>query len=160
MLGILVGAVLASRGNHFLYIEPIAERRRQLETLFDTDCLIPEKLAHARQQGQFGVAIDCSGNPEALAQAISGLSKAGVLVLAGLVTSGKIESAFDQITQKELTLKGAWLNPDTFTRAIALTVKSRFMLDRLTKRTFPLSEIEQAFECAAQKRFNKVFVKP
>jgi len=160
ILGILVGTVLASRGNHFLYIEPRPQRRRQLKTLFNTECLIPEQLVDSKAYGQFDVAIDCSGNPKALAQAISILSKAGTLVLAGLVKSGKIESSVDQITRKELKLKGAWLNPNTFTDAITLTVKSRSLLRRLDTKTFPLSEIEQAFECAAQKRFNKVFVRP
>jgi threonine dehydrogenase-like Zn-dependent dehydrogenase len=159
-LGILVGTVLATKGNSFRYVEPIPERRRQLNALFNTECLSPKKLVDSNQFERVDVAIDCSGNPKALAQAIIILNKAGVLVLAGLVRSGMIESAVDQITKKELTLKGAWLNPNTFTEAIDLTMNSRSLLDRLVTKTFPLLEIERAFECASQKRFNKVFVRP
>ena len=62
--------------------------------------------------------------------------------------------------KKELKLIGAWLNPHTFADAIVLTERSRALLDQLDTKTFDLTDIERAFECAAEKRYNKIFIRP
>ena len=160
MLGLLTAIVLDSLKKQFIVIEPEKERGSQLERLFDTVCLTPKQLNDYIKKRDFSVAIDCSGSVEAISQAIGTVTKSGTLVLAGVVQSSTIGVPIEQITKKELKLKGTWLNPDTFAEAIVLTEQCRAILDKLKTATFALDDIERAFECAEVKRYHKVFIRP
>ena len=166
ILGMLVGVAIESqvsrerRAGRVLFVEPLPHRRRQLAGLFDAVCLDPRELPGSEWSNRIDVAIDCSGSLEAFSLAISALRKAGSLILGGLVPGAKEEVPLDLVTKKELSIKGSWLNPGTFEEALRLAKRRQSLLERLDTKTFPLSEVQQAFECAATKRFNKVFVRP
>jgi L-iditol 2-dehydrogenase len=160
ILGVLVGIALASRDRKFFYVEPLEDRRLQLQELLAAPCLAPAELAGYSRDEPFSVAIDCSGSAAAVSQAVQLLDKAGTLVLAGVVQSDAPALPIHQITKKELKLRGSWLNPHTFADAIALAGQSRTVLDRLETRTYALPDIEAAFACAEEKQHNKVFVRP
>lgn len=160
ILGLLTGIVLASKGHQFLFIEPLQDRRRRLEDLFAAPSLSPRQLGSHLGGRAFSAAIDCSGNSRAISQAMEFLEKAGTLVLAGIGPAEAAGLPLDQITKKELSLKGTWLNPDTFTEAITLTEEAGTLLNRLDTITFNLTDIEQAFRCAAAKKHNRVLVNP
>jgi threonine dehydrogenase-like Zn-dependent dehydrogenase len=160
MLGLLTGLSLTSKRKKYFIIEPLEKRRRHLEKIFDISCFSPTQFASDSNKESFSIAIDCSGNLEAISLAVKLISKAGTLVLAGLAGPKPTAIPFDEVTKKELNLKGSWLNPDTFIEAIELAGNNQALFDNLATKTFDLSAIKQAFECAAGNEYNKVFVRP
>ena len=105
------------------------------------------------------LVFECSGSGSALVQAMQWTRKAGRIVTLGLII-GKMEFPAELITRKELDLRGAWLNPDTFEEAIRFAEVNRKTLSRFNTRTFRLSEIKAAFSRAAEPDCHKVLVYP
>ena len=64
------------------------------------------------------------------------------------------------VTTKELELKGVWLNPNTFAKAIDLAAASKDILDNLDVEEFTLEQVQAAFDRAAEPDALKVVVKP
>jgi threonine dehydrogenase-like Zn-dependent dehydrogenase len=160
ILGILTGIVLSSMGHPFLFVEPLQDRRRRLEDLFPAPSLSPQQLDDHLGGRAFSTAIDCSGSSIAVSQAIELIEKGGTLVLAGIGPADTAGLPLAQVTKKELTLKGTWLNPDTFTEAITLIEQSSPLLARIDSITFSLADIERAFRCAAERKHGRVLVRP
>jgi len=156
MMGILIGLVVKAKVGQLTFVEPDRQRREQAARLFDTPALRPEEV-----DGDFDLAIDCSGSVQAVCQAITVLRKTGQLVLAGVVSSSQaVAVPLAEITRKELRIEGAWLNPHTFMEAIHLAVAHMDFLKKLTTATFGLADVAAAFEAASEQQVNRVLVKP
>ncbi len=111
--------------------------------------------------GEIDVAIECSGSGYALSQAIRILRKAGRIVLAGLIMNPKAaDISLIDVTTRELEIRGVWLNPNAFEKAIRLTIEYKNILQQLKTEVFQLDDIVAALERAQQQNVNKVFVKP
>jgi L-iditol 2-dehydrogenase len=161
LLGLLTALLLRDAGGRLLVIEPNARRREQIADLLQLSALTPEQFGASEWNGQLDVAVDCSGNSRAVSQAIRALRKARRLVLAGLVIHADGEPPpLMEVTCKELTLQGVWLNPLTFPEALELAVRHKQLLSRLKIETFRLAEIQRAFERALCPEVNKVIVVP
>ena len=156
LTGFLTGMVLASAGADVVLVEPAERRRRRAAELLD----LPVVAAGA-PAGEIDAAVDCSGSGHAVAEAVRALRKAGRLILAGLVASpdGAGISLID-VTTKELEIKGAWLNPNTFDRAIETAAASKDVLQNLETETFSLDDVKAAFVRAASPDAPKVLVRP
>ena len=121
----------------------------------------PEQMQGCGLAGEVDVAIDCSGNINAIRQAVDILRKAGRLVMSGLVMDTKeVDIRLIEVTTKELQIKGVWLNPDTFDEAISMTVKYKKILGKLKTQELRLEDISEAFERALTTDVNKVLVRP
>jgi threonine dehydrogenase-like Zn-dependent dehydrogenase len=96
-----------------------------------------------------------------VAQAIRSLSKAGRLVLAGLLggTAGT-DIPLAEVTTKELEIAGAWLNPGTFADALEMVGQMGDILSGLDTAVFSLGDVAEAFELAARPDAPKVLVRP
>lgn len=160
-MGILTGLAMRVSCRDMMFVEPIAERRGLVADIFDCVALSPQELSESGRIGTFDVAVECSGNVQAVAQAITALRKSGRLVLAGMVgnTEQSVLPLLD-VTMKELEIRGAWLNPNRFEEAIRLAGEHIRALRRLRTRTFALDDIATAFEEASRRSVNKVIVKP
>jgi len=160
-LGSLVGLALQPYDAEVLFIEPQEQRRARLARFLGLRVISPDELAGAGLAGHVDAAIECSGNARAVSQAVEILRKAGRLVLGGLIThSQQADVSFAAITVKELAIRGAWLNPNTFEAAMDLVSASQEALARLPTETFPLARILPAFERAASPDAPKVLVTP
>ncbi len=161
LMGLLTGMALQRSGAEPVFVEPSETRRERAADLLDAPAVAPDELAGAVAGGQLDVAVDCSGSGRAVAQAVDLLRKAGRLVLAGIVMDpAAADISFIDITTKELELRGAWLNPNTFTGAIDLAVAAPDVLARLETETFALDDIQPAFARAAANDAPKVLVRP
>ena len=161
LLGYLTALVLKSWCGEIVIVEPLDRRRENLRTHLDVRAVAPDVLSALEREKGFGIAIDCSGNPAAVAQAVRILGKGGRLVLAGLVMHARhADISFVDITMKELVLKGSWLNPRTFPKAIKLAVVNQGSLAALETETFSLDHVHDAFERAKDPNAPKVLVRP
>jgi len=160
-MGFLTGLVLKSLGFEPVLVEPCEQRRARVERLLGLRAMTPSELDGSELVGEIPVAIDCSGSLPAVGQAIRVLRKAGRFVLAGLVgghENGVIPLM--EITVKELEVKGAWLNPDTFSAAIDLAAVWQDALDGLETELFTLEEAQGAFVRASTPDAPRILVKP
>ena len=141
-------------------VEPDPRRRETISRLLEVSTCSPEELPDSVPDGGFGVAVDCSGRAAAVAQAIRVLGKAGRLTMAGMV-SDAAEGGLPllDVTTKELAIRGAWLNPVPFERAIQAALRHQPLLARLKTAFFRLEEIVSAFESAAEAEVHRACVR-
>jgi len=158
-MGFLVALALSQLGCDVVVVEPDEDRRQQAATLLDVEAMTPQELADSNWAAD--LAIECSGSSQAVGQAILTLRKAGRLVLSGLVASEEQAAlSLADVTMKELDVRGAWLNPNTFEDAIRVCVERESTLRALRTEVFRLDDIEAAFERTRTGDVTKVIVRP
>jgi 2-desacetyl-2-hydroxyethyl bacteriochlorophyllide A dehydrogenase len=107
----------------------------------------------------FDAVIEASGSMLAAAQAIELAGPGGTVVL-GAVYPDDAQLAvrpFD-LYARELTVRGSWLSPYSFSRSLALLTKLDLL--PLVSEIVPLEEIERAFELHKQGTAIKILIKP
>ncbi|MEM5779620.1 MAG: zinc-dependent alcohol dehydrogenase family protein [Lawsonibacter sp.] len=107
------------------------------------------------------VVIECVGNRIAMDQAFQVCKRGTTVLLFAVhpVDEGSEISPFD-IYNKELTIVGSMINPDTHGRAVALINSGRLQLEPLLTHSFPIVELEQAILTQMGRESIKVLVEP
>lgn len=158
-LGFLVALVLCDRGLRPVLVEPDDGRRARAKKLLRVRTLTPEGLKD-RGPARFDLAVEASGGSGAATGAVEALARGGRLVLAGLVKGDVAPFPLANVTRNELEVRGAWLNPGTFPRALRLATRHRRLLARLPAERFPLSEVAAGFARAAEPGVPRILVHP
>ena len=128
------------------------EKRRQLAVALGADVAIDpiNENINERLQDILGcegadVVIECVGNPRTSAQAIDAAARCGRIMLFGVPhPEAVLQTKMHPIFQKELTIMGSFVNPDTQSRAVALIASGRLKLKPLITHRFPVSQLEEA----------------
>lgn len=147
--------------------EPVAMRRELAISLGADAAIDPmagdvkEQLKEAIGKDYTDVIIECVGKPAAVSQAIYMAGK-GSKILIFSVPSPKdtCELPLSDIFQKELTIKGSFVNPDTQYRAAALISSGRLKLKPLITHRFPVEQLEEAIKKQMANDSVKVMVIP
>lgn len=147
--------------------EPV-ETRRKLALDLGADAAIDPIREHlnTRLQEILGcegadVVIECVGNPLTSAQAIDAAARCGRVMLFGVPNpEAMLQTAMYPIFQKELTIMGSFVNPDTHSRAVALLASGQLNLKPLITHRFPVSGLEEAIRMQTSDTSIKVLVKP
>lgn len=100
-------------------------------------------------RGYFDVHFECSGSEAALADGIGAVRPRGTVVQLGM--SGDMRLPLQQVTVKELSLKGSFRFHSEFAVAVGLMQKGLIDVAPLLTHTFPLSDHSEAFEVASDK---------
>jgi L-iditol 2-dehydrogenase len=109
--------------------------------------------------GGVDYAFEAAGNPQALQQAIHITRKNGMIVI--LTVHRKIDIDMEPVVRNELTLHGSiCYNYKEFDQAIDLLAKRKIDVKPLTQHTFPLREVEEAFQFIRARKSAKVILKP
>jgi L-iditol 2-dehydrogenase len=105
-------------------------------------------------------AVDCSGAPEAQRLLIDATRRKGHVAFVGEAGDLNIRVSDDMI-RKGLTLHGAWhYNLGDVPRLMQVVRDSTQLLDRMITHTFPLSEMQAAWELQLTGNCGKVILKP
>lgn len=103
--------------------------------------------------------IECAGNPIAVRQCVEAArSGATVLLFSVPMPDSHYELSLEDIYQKELTITGSKINPDTHGRAAALINQGVIHLDPIITHQFPISRIEDAIKMQMSNESLKVIV--
>lgn len=106
------------------------------------------------------VILDNVGSSCTISEGYKCLRKNGRLIISGLNSeNAEIPISSQDIVKNELVIKGVFLNPYTFSRAIELIGSGIFPWDCLFTHEFQLSEIDKAFDISAEGKAIKVIVK-
>ena len=167
-IGLLMLQLAKLRGAGFVALsEPIASRRAIAAELGADAVIDPvaEDLAARFRElaGQEGadVVVECVGNPRAIAQAIAMAGRSGRVMLFSVPpVDGTVPLPLFEVYQKELTVMGSMINPDTHQRAVNLLNSRRIRLDGIITHAYPLAQVEEAIHMQMGSASIKVVVHP
>ncbi len=159
IMGILTTLALKVKDKiRLVVIEPNETRRQFINEILGITCLSPENFGNSVEN--VGCAIECSGKIQALVQGIRKLQKGGHFLLTGLIANNlKEEIPWMEITQKEIEIKGIWLNPNTFTKAVEMTHHYRAFFSQFKTKIFSLAKMEQAIAETSNPEIHKIIIK-
>lgn len=100
-------------------------------------------------KGYFDTLFECTGVAAALAQAIPALRPRGVIVQLGL--GGDMNIPVQQLTAKELQLRGSFRFHDEFFTGVSWMQNKKIDVNPLITQTMKLEDMEQAFTVATDR---------
>jgi 2-desacetyl-2-hydroxyethyl bacteriochlorophyllide A dehydrogenase len=92
------------------------------------------------------VVLECAGTPATAGLSLKLARRGGQVLFFGVCPIGvTIAVEPNMVYFKELTIAGSYVNPHTFSRAIALLQSGAVRIDRFPLRYFLLDEVHEAF---------------
>jgi 2-desacetyl-2-hydroxyethyl bacteriochlorophyllide A dehydrogenase len=107
---------------------------------------LAEALASAK--GEPDVVMECSGNPEAFAQAIKVVRAGGRVGILGYYGDELAEIRPSDIMMRDLEVLGSVCPTGTWDAAVALIADGRVNTEAVITHTFPLERFAEAYEVA------------
>ena len=114
----------------------------------------------AMSGGGVEVAFEAAGEAMAVDMAVSAVRPGGRVVLVGIPSSDRIGFTASVARRKGLTLAMSRRMKDAYPRAIGLAASREVDLSRLVTHTYPMVEIDRAFERLRQRDGVKVMIDP
>lgn len=147
--------------------EPV-EMRRKLAISLGADAAIDPMAGNLKEQVKAAtgkdytdVVIECVGKPIAVDQGVQIAGKGSRVLLFGVpYPTDKYELPLIDMFQKELTIKGSFVNPDTQYRAVQLINEKRLNLKPLITHRYPVEQLEEAIKKQMANDSVKVVVLP
>jgi len=149
-LGQLVAQTLALTGCDLLAVGRHRDKLENLESLG-----IKTGFADAVTNGQFDIAVECTGNPEGFTIARRALRPRGTLVLKSTY-AGHLTLDISSLVVDEITLIGSRCGP--FPKALELLAQNKINVNPLIQAKYPLDEAIAAFEHAQRRGVLKVLL--
>ncbi|MHA8138036.1 zinc-dependent alcohol dehydrogenase family protein [Lactobacillaceae bacterium Scapto_B20] len=108
---------------------------------------------------EYDIVIEAVGRPETQAKAVEIAAKGGQVLMFGV---GRPDQTFSvntyKVFQKELTIRGSFINPLTFEDSIALLASKKIEIEPLISNIITLEEVEGKLD-GSDKRPGKSVVK-
>ena len=145
--------------------EPV-EMRRQVGMKLGADATIDpihedisERLEQILGKPGADVVIECVGAPIATAQAFQAAKRGTTLLLFSVPKPGTSHPlSLEDVFQKELTILGSMINPDTHGRATAMINSGLIRLDSIITHSYPVEQLEDAILMQQSNESLKVIV--
>ena len=169
LLGLNLSAIASTSGAASVtVVDRLPDRRRLAERFGATRLLdweaVQQELADSHQPEPYDFVFEMTGNPDAVAAAIAIAAIGGTVVLVGSVfPSQPVPISPEQIVRRHLTLRGIhnYAPVDLLAAVDFLQANAtRFPFEATVDRTYPLEQVNQAIEYAAQHRPIRVAVSP
>ncbi len=149
-----------------IMIDPQAGRRRLAEA-HGADWVIDplEEAVESAVRRQFPegveVVFDCSGNIEAVKETLKLVMRGGKVILYGVCEEGaSFELNPFWVNENEITIRGAYNNPNTMGRAVDLLASGKLTAGSVVTHHFPLQEAPEAFRITGSSETLKVVIDP
>jgi len=149
-----------------ILVEPL-EYKRRIATELGADIVIDPKESDLKssvmEMTKVGadVVIDCAGTPQTAQLSLELARRGGTVEYFGVCPVGeKINIEPNQIYFKELTIVGSYVNPNTFSRAIALLDSGKVRVDNFHTTTFSLEEVHHALAFQREGKTTKSIIEP
>lgn len=146
-------------------VEP-NEKRREKAKLLGADITVDptkedlDEILKEKNIQNIDKVIDCAGLVSTAEYSIGHAGKGAVVMLFGLTgPEDSISLKPFEVFKKELTIKGSFVNPDTFERAIRLLAAGVVRTDLIITGIADLEDIQQVFETREYARDGKVLIK-
>src|SRR5579862_7895419 len=142
--------VRAAGAAKIIVIEPLEHKRKIAQRLGADEILDPTKIdlvSAIMDLTNVGadVVIECVGRPQTMQTAIDLARRGGTVEFFGVCPIGQTISVEpNKIYFKELTIVGSYVNPNTFSRAIAALDSGIIRVDEFQIDKFPLDGVHDA----------------
>jgi threonine dehydrogenase-like Zn-dependent dehydrogenase len=149
-----------------ILIDPLEGRRRRVESLGADWVIDPNKeepAAAIRSQYPDGIEVvfDCSGNVQAIEQALRIVMRGGTVMLYGVCDQkDQLEINPFWINDAEITIRGSYNNPNTMGRAVDLLSSRKLDAEAVVTHHFPLIQAPEAFASVGSSESSKVMINP
>ena len=145
--------------------EPAAGRRAVAEQLGADFTINPieekvgEKVRDLTRSRGADIVIECAGNPTAVRQSLEAAGPgASVLLFSVPMPGSELGLSLEAVYQKELTILGSRINPDTHSRAAALINRGLIRLDPIITHRYPIEKMDEAVRMQMSQESLKVVV--
>lgn len=138
-----------------------ADNRLELGRQLGADRIINIKktpLHEAIEGSSFDVAIEASGNVQAVADCFAQVTKGGTVVLYGLHGTGKSTVDTDQIIGKDLTVVTCISAPLLWVKGIRLVQSGKINFSRMLSKIVPFEEAEPVVNAIAYEGYKPIKV--
>jgi threonine dehydrogenase-like Zn-dependent dehydrogenase len=105
-----------------------------------------------RHPAGLDAVFDCSGEQDALDQAVSLLAPGGTLVIVGIPEVARVSFDINALRRKEIRIENVRRQNECTARAIELLGSGRVKLDALVTHHFDVRESQAAFDLVANYR--------
>ncbi len=167
LMGLITLELLSYSGINTIMVSEPKEKRRRLAEKLGADIVVdPTKedlISVVRRVNSYGadIVIDAAGLPQTIQQVFKLAKRGGTVVLLGIGDKEtKTSISPFHITTDELTIKGSFLNPHTFSPAIDILGKGKIDTSLFITNRFSLSELSKAMDIFAQGEEIRIVIKP
>ena len=98
------------------------------------------------------IVFECTGNPEAIGQAIDLLKPGGILVIVGIPDQNEISLPIHKVRRREIDILNIRRQAGCTGKAIDLLESGRVKMDEMVTHHFPLEKTAEAFDLVAARR--------
>ena len=162
---IMVQLARMAGASQVILSEPVAMRREIGLTVGADHVIDPmqeplkERLEQLLGIDGADVVIECVGNPQGTAQAFEAAKRGTTVLLFSVPKAGTAHSlSLEEVYQKELTIVGSIINPNTHQRAVDLINSGRLQLAPLMTHRFPMEQVKDAILMQMSSESIKVLV--
>jgi L-idonate 5-dehydrogenase len=107
--------------------------------------------AFTQNGGYFDVALEASGNAQALENCIGATRAGGRIVQVGIQPAGQAAVPMNKVVAKELELIGTFLSHEEFRWAVDALIRGRIDIGPILSGEFRLADALSAFELASDR---------
>ena len=152
--------------SRIILVEP-HEHKRTIAAELGADVLLDPAVNHTKTAVAditnvgADVVIECVGKPQTAQLALEVARRGGTVEFFGVCPIGeKIPVEPNQIYFKELTVVGSYVNPNTFSRSIALLHAGKVQIDKFQIDKFPLDGVREALALQKEGKTIKSIIEP
>ena len=122
---------------------------------------IPQRLKEILGTPGADVVIECVGTQSAVEQAFTAAKRGATLLIFSVPKAGATYGLrLEDVYQKELTIVGSMINPNTHGRAVAMINSGLIELEPIITHSFPVDQVEEAILMQMKNESIKVIVEP
>jgi L-iditol 2-dehydrogenase len=150
-------AAKAAGSQHVYATDRLAHRVSAAEKMGASWCGNPQEsnVVHdilQHEPGGVDVVFECSGDPQALSQAVDLLKPGGSLVITGIPVESRIEFSIDKLRRRELTIYNVRRQNKMEEAALELLASESELFAQMITHKFSLDDAKSAFDLVAGYR--------
>lgn len=167
-IGLLMVQLAKYAGASQVVLSEPVEMRRQVGLSLGADAVIDPihedistRLTEILNVPGADVVIECVGTPIATAQAFQAAKRGTTVLLFSVPKPDTVHPlSLEDVYQKELTVLGSMINPDTHGRAAAMINSGAIRLDAIITHSYPVEQLEEAILMQQSNESLKVILEP
>ena len=166
-MGLSVVQLLRRAGaGRILISDPVASKRKLALSIGADVAVDPaeqevEAVVKSMQVQGSDIVIECAGSDRSVQSALRCVCRGGTVVVTGLAEEKDTLTLSPlRLVRDEITLRGAFLNPFTYAKALELLACGHFQAESFISAHFDLAHIAEAFEQARNPDSIRVLVSP
>jgi L-idonate 5-dehydrogenase len=156
-IGLLSVVAARARGAGTVVLSDPLKSRRDLSLHVGADAVLdptatsfPDDVSRISVDG-FEVALEASGAPPALRQALGAVRRGGTIVQVGTFAEPEVALPSNLLMSRELQYVGSFRYGDVFEEGTRLLASSGALLRPLVSQVFPFAAVSRALDAALQR---------